>query len=143
VRFLVAQVEAAKEEAADSVRMTQEQVNELGSALAILSAKSSVLQERADLNALYQDNLATEKESEADPDPQAVALGKRIRNMIKKIDAQLGEYDAEVGAKMNTIAPREDGKLSVSDLAKALKEIRHQSVVLCEARPSLMHAQPG
>lgn len=74
--------------------MTKEQLNELGNALEILSAKSSFLQERADLRELYEDNLKTEaaaKDAGEDVDDQTVALGKRVRGMIKKMDKQLEE----------------------------------------------------
>lgn len=42
-------------------RMTTEQVKELGEALSILSAKSSVLKERNDLRALMEENLQAEE----------------------------------------------------------------------------------
>lgn len=41
--------------------MTTEQVKELGEALSILSAKSSVLQERQELRALMEENLQTDE----------------------------------------------------------------------------------
>ena len=42
-------------------RMTAEQVKELGEALSILSAKSSVLKERNELRALMEENLQAEE----------------------------------------------------------------------------------
>lgn len=47
---------AEKEVDPKDVRMTSEQLGELGQALSILSAKSSVLQERKDLQKLMEDN---------------------------------------------------------------------------------------
>lgn len=41
--------------------MTQEQLKELGEALMILSAKSSVLKERDELRALMEENLQAEE----------------------------------------------------------------------------------
>lgn len=43
--------------------MTTEQVKELGEALSILSAKSSVLKERQELRALMEENLQTDEVS--------------------------------------------------------------------------------
>jgi hypothetical protein len=46
---------------ADDARMTTEQVKELGEALSVLSAKSSVLKERDELRALMEENLRDEE----------------------------------------------------------------------------------
>lgn len=86
----------SSKEDSSSVRLTKEQLNELGSALEILSEKSSFLQERSDLRTLYEDNLKTEaaaKEAGELVDDNTVALGKRVRGMIKKIDQQLEECE--------------------------------------------------
>lgn len=48
----------------ESARMTTEQLKELGEALSILSATSSVLKERSELRALMQENLTTEEVSQ-------------------------------------------------------------------------------
>lgn len=47
----------------NNARMTTEQLKELSEALAILSAKSSVLKERDDLRALMEENLHAEEVS--------------------------------------------------------------------------------
>lgn len=54
------ELQPEKEEANDA-RMTTEQVKELGEALSILSAKSSVLQERDELRALMEENTQAEE----------------------------------------------------------------------------------
>lgn len=53
---------AAKETAKEDVRMTSEQVTELGHALEILSAKSSVMKERSELRRLMEDQKLAEVE---------------------------------------------------------------------------------
>lgn len=45
----------------ENARMTTEQLKELGEALSILSAKSSVLKERDELRALMEENLQAEE----------------------------------------------------------------------------------
>lgn len=45
----------------ENARMTTEQLKELGEALSILSAKSSVLQERDELRSLMEENLSAEE----------------------------------------------------------------------------------
>lgn len=45
----------------ENARMTTEQLKELGEALSILSAKSSVLQERDELRSLMEENLMAEE----------------------------------------------------------------------------------
>jgi len=115
---------AIEAEDADDVRMTSEQIDELGAALSILSAKSSVLQEREELKKLMEENQKTQADAD-EQDSTVSGLAKRIKSMIEKVDKQLEEYDAEVGNKMNTIAVGEDGKLVLADLKKALREIRH------------------
>lgn len=50
----------------DSVRMTSEQLHELGEALSILSAKSSVLQEKTELKKLVEENREAALEVSSD-----------------------------------------------------------------------------
>ncbi|KAI6032551.1 LETM1-like protein-domain-containing protein [Pisolithus marmoratus] len=96
----------------ENARMTTEQLNGLGEALCVLSAKSSVLKERRDeLRTLMEENL------QGDEDPKSPSIGaltKRIRTMLTKIDAQLQDYDARMG------------RIPVEDLEKALTVIKHR-----------------
>ena len=46
--------------------------------------------------------------------------------MIQKIDAQLSDYDAKVGNSLQMISCDPQGRISVQDLEKALKVIKHQ-----------------
>jgi len=78
------------------VRMTSEQVSELGEALSILSAKSSVIKERAEVKKLIEENNAVEEEG-GKPNP----IAKRLKGILTKIDDQLTQYDAEVGDKLH------------------------------------------
>lgn len=84
-------------------KMTPEQLGELGDALFILSAKSSVVRERQDLAKLMEETAKVEEKVEqtegetAAAEPRKVtALEKRIQKMITKIDQQLDAYDQEV-----------------------------------------------
>ena len=103
-------------------RMTTEQLKELAEALSILSAKSSVLQERDELRALMEENL----QAEEDPKSPSGALTKRIRSMLEKIDKQLDAYDSRVGSSLQMISCTPDGRISVEDLEKALAVIKHR-----------------
>ncbi|KAF9457179.1 LETM1-like protein-domain-containing protein [Collybia nuda] len=103
-------------------RMTTEQLKELGEALSILSAKSSVLQERDELRSLMEENLMAEE----DPKSPSGALTKRIRTMLTKIDTQLQEYDSRVGSSLQMISADAQGRISVQDLEKALAVIKHK-----------------
>ena len=59
---VIAQLQPDKvEEPEIDARMTTEQVKELGEALSILSAKSSVLKERQELRALMDENLQADE----------------------------------------------------------------------------------
>lgn len=48
----------------DDARMTKEQLNELAEALNILTAKSSIVKERKELQALLEDNMLSEAVSQ-------------------------------------------------------------------------------
>ena len=122
-----------------NARMTTEQLKELGEALSILSAQSSVLKERSDLRALMEENLQAEevnldsvsKFTELslvfqDPKSPSGALTKRIRSMLSKIDKQLEEYDSRVGSSLKMISQDAQGRISVQDLEKALAVIKHR-----------------
>ncbi|UZJ52806.1 hypothetical protein CBS101457_002126 [Exobasidium rhododendri] len=157
---------------AEDARMTNEQLTELGEALSILSAKSSVLKEREELAELIKEVSASDSEiqeatetsnREHDEEEEAAAaakkkteashgsmeqediaeaalrmstsnnlssrnrnLAKRVKVMLQKIDAQLEEYDRDVGSRMNIIEASSTGKISVDDLGQALRLIKHR-----------------
>ncbi|CAK9780111.1 LETM1-domain-containing protein [Cutaneotrichosporon oleaginosum] len=112
----------------DAAKMTKEQLNELAEALSILTAKSSIAKERNELAALFEDNLLSEARSKENPDEadsKSVALSKRVRSMIKKIDAQLEKYDERVGSSLNLIHTNAKGQIRKKDLFGALRVIAH------------------
>jgi len=115
----------------DDARMTTEQLGELGEALSILSAKSSVIKERDELRALMEENQRAEEESagqlaEGEQAPASSnPLGKKIRAMLTKIDEQLSAYDAKVGSSLQMITCDSQGKIPVHDLERALRVIKH------------------
>ncbi|WFD05992.1 LETM1 domain-containing protein ylh47 [Malassezia vespertilionis] len=121
---------AAKQNELDDGRMTQRQLSELGEALSILSAKSSVLRERKELSELMkslpkEDSEAAQKASEQSASASKTrALNKRIRAMLQRIDEQLEDYDKDVGSRMHLIETSSTGKISVADLEQALRLIK-------------------
>ncbi|RXK36497.1 MRS7 family protein [Tremella mesenterica] len=119
---------AAAAAAAEDARMTKEQLGELAEALNILTAKSSIVKERDELAALLEDNLLSEAESKERPDETdqaSIAVSKRVRSMIKKIDTQLEKYDEKVGSSLNVIQTNVKGQISLADLERALRVIKH------------------
>ncbi|TCD65618.1 hypothetical protein EIP91_002423 [Steccherinum ochraceum] len=119
---LLPESELQPDEEVNDARMTQEQLKELGEALSILSAKSSVLKERDELHALMEENL----QAEEDPKSPSGALTKRIRTMLTKIDTQLSDYDSRVGSSLQMISCDSQGRISVADLEKAIAVIKHK-----------------
>jgi LETM1 and EF-hand domain-containing protein 1 len=123
--------------------MTKEQLSELAEALNILTAKSSIVKERRELQTLLEDNMLSEavsylkrksyaqltwqesKERPEETDPKAVAVSKRVRSMIKKIDGQLEKYDEKVGSSLNIIHTNAKGQISLKDLETAFRAIKH------------------
>lgn len=129
------QAEPIVEEVPDA-RMTTEQLGELGEALSVLSARSSVLKERRELRTLMEENLAAEEDPSAPSDP----LAKKIRAMLGKLDKQLEAYDEKVGNSLQIVkldphgkalgsfgggCSLPAGKISVHDLEQALSVIKH------------------
>uniref|UniRef100_V5GT45 Mitochondrial proton/calcium exchanger protein n=2 Tax=Kalmanozyma brasiliensis (strain GHG001) TaxID=1365824 RepID=V5GT45_KALBG len=142
--------------AVEDARMTNEQLTELGEALSILSAKSSVLKEREELRQLIKEVSSSEapkteegtaaaapspstdkkpSEPEAEKSEASTSsssssstrsMTKRIKSMLQKIDTQLEEYDRDVGSRMNLIETSQTGKISVDDLEQALRLIKHK-----------------
>ena len=99
-------------------KMTTEQLTELGEALSILSARSSVRRERQDLAKLMEESLGTAAAASSGETSASASVGegdqtkgeqpqkentvvtkleKRIQKMIAQIDEQLDAYDKEVG----------------------------------------------
>jgi LETM1 and EF-hand domain-containing protein 1 len=64
-------------------------------------------------------------QAEEDPKSPSGALTKRIRTMLTKIDTQLHAYDERVGDSLQLISADAEGRISVSDLEKALAVIKH------------------
>lgn len=116
------EAEAEPEKAPEDVRMTSEQVQELGSALEILSAKSAVVKERTELRRLIAENDKAETEEGGQPNP----LNKRLKSLLTKIDAQLEEYDSSVGSRLNMFSTDHEGKIAAKDLRSALEVIAHR-----------------
>ncbi|KIJ44405.1 hypothetical protein M422DRAFT_779476 [Sphaerobolus stellatus SS14] len=106
----------------EDARMTTEQLKELAEALSILSARSSVMKERAELRALMEENLSAGE----DPKSPTTPLAKRIRTMLTKIDGQMSAYDERVGSSLQMISCDHQGRISVSDLERALSVIKHR-----------------
>ena len=52
-------------------------------------------------------------------------MSKRVRSMIKKIDAQLEKYDEKVGSSLNLIQTNAKGQISLDDLKRAMAVIAH------------------
>lgn len=100
------QTDPIMEEAPDA-RMTTEQLGELGEALSVLSARSSVLKERRELRALMEENLAADEDPSAPSDP----LAKKIRAMLGNLDKQLEAYDAKVGSSLQIVKLDPHGKI--------------------------------
>ncbi|KAK0523133.1 LETM1 domain-containing protein ylh47 [Tilletia horrida] len=117
-KALLPRDETSPEAAQDDVRMTNEQLHELGEALSILSAKSAVLKEREELDAIY-------REAKFDSTSNS-GLAKRLRSLFEKIDHQIEDYDRDVGSRMNLIQTSATGKISVDDLEQALRLIKHR-----------------
>lgn len=102
--------------------MTSEQVQELGSALEILSAKSAVVKERTELRRLIAENDKAQHEEGGKPNP----LNKRLKSILTKIDKQLEEYDTSVGSRLNMFSTDHEGKIAAKDLRSALEVINHR-----------------
>ena len=54
-----------------------------------------------------------------------MVVSKRVRSMIKKIDAQLEKYDEKVGSSLNLIQTNAKGQISLEDLKRAMAVIKH------------------
>ncbi|PWN24532.1 LETM1-domain-containing protein, partial [Jaminaea rosea] len=123
---------AEKSAESEELRMTNEQLTELGEALSLLSAKSSVEKEREELAALIKEQASSPEDGEAQqqqPVNQSAvsrSLAKRVRGMLEKIDSQLLAYEEEVGSKMHIIEASASGKISVEDVEAALRLIKHR-----------------
>lgn len=128
------------EESKKDAKMTTEQLSELGEALFILSAKSSVVREREDLAKLMEESKghvqevgATSEGSDGESaaaaplkeERKVTALEKRIQKMITQIDEQLEAYDKEVSNKMDKFECAE-GRISIANLRTAFEQIRHR-----------------
>lgn len=65
------------------------------------------------------------KERPEDADSASIAVSKRVRSMIKKIDTQLEKYDEKVGSSLNVIQTNAKGQISLADLKRAMVVIKH------------------
>lgn len=70
--------------------------------------------------------LLQEQKERQDENSPAVAVSKRVRSMIKRIDAQLEKYDERVGSSLNVIQTNQKGQISLADLKRAMSVIKHR-----------------
>lgn len=125
---VAAQPPTPEKPSVEDAKMTKEQIGELAEALSLFTAKSSIEKERHELKEILEDNLLSEAESKEHPeevDAKVIAVSKKVRSMIKKIDAQLEKYDERVGNSLNLIHTNARGEIFVHDLQAALRAIKH------------------
>lgn len=65
------------------------------------------------------------KERPDEADQNVIAVSKRVRSMLKKIDAQLEKYDEKVGSSLNLIQTNAKGQISLADLKRAFGVVAH------------------
>ena len=70
--------------------------------------------------------MAQESDQRGDEDKGTVAVSKRVRSMIKRIDAQLEKYDEKVGSSLNIIKTNSKGQITLTDLKLAMESIKHK-----------------
>ncbi|KAF9392582.1 hypothetical protein CPC16_003161 [Podila verticillata] len=108
-------------------RLTKQQLLELREALGIMSSRSGVLEEREKLEALkkyregYKENLHKGQEPSA-----TRRLGLRLDAMIARLDTELLESSSTISpSTLQTLVANERGELTTSDIAYALRVIKH------------------
>ncbi|POW07058.1 hypothetical protein PSTT_08522, partial [Puccinia striiformis] len=117
----------------DAIRMTSEQLNELGEAF----AKSSVLKEKTELKQLAEETKRLPKistiistvlfDSSSVVRKHFLCSSGETNPKDDPTDRPANrEYDTEVGNRMHQINIGQDGKISVADLQKALGAIKHR-----------------
>ncbi|RUP52278.1 hypothetical protein BC936DRAFT_149431 [Jimgerdemannia flammicorona] len=118
------------------VRLSEEQLQELRNALAILVPKAGVLEERETLNEIkedhedYKEDIEELKEATKRTEPKAsTRLGARLEKMLKKLDKELDameqDHAKETGSRLPRINATEEGQITTADLEEALRVIRH------------------
>ncbi|RUS20608.1 putative mitochondrion organization and biogenesis-related protein [Endogone sp. FLAS-F59071] len=133
----------------EEVRLTEEQLQELRNALAILVSKAGVLEERETLNEIKEDHEdykevsfvlerdETQEISKSDIEELKEAtkrtegkasthLGTRLEKMLKRLDKELDLMEKEhSGSTFPRINATEAGQITTADLEEALRVIRH------------------
>ncbi|KAI9140228.1 LETM1-like protein-domain-containing protein [Paraphysoderma sedebokerense] len=117
----------------EDVRISEEQLKELGEAIKVLSSKSAAEIERAELERLriereeYKGDIS-EIQSAApliSESPASLRLGSHLEKLLLKISTEVEKYDKDVGDKLNLIRANESGQITVADLEEVLRVIRH------------------
>ncbi|KAL1914639.1 uncharacterized protein VTP21DRAFT_8050 [Calcarisporiella thermophila] len=126
-----------KKEGAEEVeeKLPSDLLVQLREALAILSSKSAVLEEREILSHLKEQHedfkedieeiRAKIQTGEIEPPASAMRLGKRLDKMLQKLDRELERYDTEIGERMHMIELLPTGQITTRDLEEALRVIRN------------------
>ncbi|KAJ2964073.1 hypothetical protein NQZ79_g1017 [Umbelopsis isabellina] len=133
-KFLTDEQIAQKEKDIEEVRLSEEQLQELRNALAILCTKAGILEEREQLNEIKEDHEDYKEDIEElqeatkrQADKVTTRLGKRLEKMLGKLDKELDAF--EKAQQHSTGFPRvnltQSGQISTADLEEALRVIRH------------------
>ncbi|KAG5457103.1 MAG: tryptophan synthase beta subunit-like PLP-dependent enzyme [Olpidium bornovanus] len=133
---------------AEDVKLSDEQLRDIREALAVLSSKSAVESERQRLAEIIEvredykevcldvwsfalvlklrsDDIEELKNAERTESKASTRLGARLEKLIQKLDIELRQYNTEVGSRVDLALVNQDGQVSVEELEKALKLVRH------------------
>lgn len=114
-------------------------LKQLGEALEVLVSPSAFKPEMDDLKEIkkdreeYREDLsliaslvagATTTSKQPLESKAGTMLGKRLDGLLKRIDAELHEWDTKIGDKLNLLKANEEGLIPMEQVVKALESIK-------------------
>lgn len=102
------------------------QIGSITEAVLTLATREPARQEREGLAELVEEKDGLHKGSVAGPaDETARLVEGQVERLIKEIDEQIGQFEGEIGKRLQVISPDKDGSISAEQLQAIMQMVRN------------------
>jgi LETM1 and EF-hand domain-containing protein 1 len=117
------QERAAKDTSREN--LSDEQLDSISDAVVTLATKNPTVQEKEDLAELIEEQAQLQSAATISSNNTVKAVGEQVAKLIKDIDQQIGQFDSELGKRLQIISSGSDGTISTGQLKAIMKMVKN------------------
>lgn len=117
-------VEAEEEAEAEEEVLSHSELDAISDAVVTLATDKPTKIERDELEQLIRDKYELQRKLNPTKDRTALMIEEQVEKLITKIDAQLSEFEDEIGKRLQIIESAQDGSITEDQLATLIQMIR-------------------